>query len=281
VIMTKLTFTAKKTLQQDKKLAYSSNEERELRLKFPFANVFIQFPTTGDSVAFPAYLKGLTDSFVPSFTPITVFGRMDDIPVYQATKRTLTFGLTMPAYNESHARQILMDVNTIIKNLYPSYINTDARDTRIINAPPLIRVKFANLICDYTNPARGLLGYINGSIGITHGLDSSGLFLIENEGAGVIYAKTYEITFNMSVLHEETPGFNEDGNFIGSEQFPYAIDNTAIDNTNWSSEQSEGIPDLIAQSTQESRKPGSNKGGSGTSSVAALNKVTSNKKETL
>lgn len=49
----------KQTLEEDPKLAYSSNEERELRLKYPFSNVFIDFPTTGYSVSFPAYMKGL------------------------------------------------------------------------------------------------------------------------------------------------------------------------------------------------------------------------------
>jgi len=71
----------KKTLQEDQKLKYSSNEERELRLKYPFANVFIQFPTTGESLTFPAYMKNLQDSFSPKFNTIDVFGRVDPIPV--------------------------------------------------------------------------------------------------------------------------------------------------------------------------------------------------------
>jgi len=260
--------TIKKTLQEDKKLAYSSNEERELRLKYPFANIFIQFPTTGDGVTFPAYLKSLQDSFTPNFTPVSVFGRMDDIPIYQSTKRSLSFSLTMPAFNEPHARQILKDINTIIKNLYPSYVNTNAKDTRILNAPPLIRIKFANLICDYTNPSRGLLGYVNGQIGITHGLDTSGMFLIEDEGDGVIYAKTYEIQFNMNVLHEETPGFAEDDHFMGNENFPYAVDSSS---TNFFNEQVDGDANTAATGTKASRLAGST-GGSGGKELAKISK---------
>ena len=259
--------TIKKTLQEDKKLAYSSNEERELRLKYPFANIFIQFPTTGDSVTFPAYLKNLQDSFTPNFTPVSVFGRMDDIPIYQSTKRSLSFTLTMPAYNEPHARQILKDINTIIKNLYPSYVNTNAKDTRILNAPPLIRIKFANLICDYTNPSRGLLGYVNGQIGITHGLDTNGMFLVESEGDGVIYAKTYEVQFNMNVLHEETPGFDEDDHFMGNENFPYAVDSSS---TNFFNEQIDGDANTVATGTDASRLAGS----TGTSAGKELTKNT-------
>lgn len=58
-----------KTLQEDEKLAFASNEERELRLKYPFANVFIEFPTTGDSLSFPAYLKSFKIVFHHLLTP--------------------------------------------------------------------------------------------------------------------------------------------------------------------------------------------------------------------
>jgi hypothetical protein len=260
----------KKTLQQDKKLAYSSNEERELRLKFPFANVFIQFPTTGDSLSFPAYLKGLTDTFAPSFTPVTVFGRMDDIPVYQSTKRSLSFSLAMPAYNEPHAREILKNINTIVKNLYPSYVNTDSADTKILNSPPLIRIKFANLICDAANPARGLFGFLNGSIAITHGIESAGLFLIEHQGDGVIYAKTYEVSFPMTVLHEHSPGWDENGNFISGEEFPYALDSSS---SNFFKEQSDGSPKAPAINADAARLPGSTNSGAGTEGNKAAEQI--------
>lgn len=263
----------KQTLEEDPKLAYSSNEERELRLKYPFSNVFIDFPTTGYSVSFPAYMKGLQDSFNPSFNAVDVFGRVDSIPVYQSTKRSINFTLTMPAYNESHAKEILRDINTIVKNLYPSYVVPKLytkSGTRIINSPPLVRVKFANLICDYTNPSRGLLGYVNGSVNITHGIDTNGMFLIENGGDGVIFAKTYEMAFNLTVLHEDTPGFDENGNFIGSEQFPYQLDNSSA---NFFNEQSEGTQILGTATNAVSRLAGSFFGGTGTKVAASSNSI--------
>ena len=257
----------KKTLQEDKKLAFASNEERELRLKYPFANVFIQFPTTGDSLSFPAFLTNFQDNFAPSFTTIDVFGRVDPIPVYQNTRRTLGFTLTMPAYNESHAKEILRNVNTIVKNLYPSYVTPESQgsnlsSTRIINSPPLIRVKFANLICDYVNPSRGLLGYVNGQITITHGLETNGMFIVENGGDGVIYSKVYEVGFSLSALHEGTPGFDEkgEGEFIDGQHFPYQVDSSfkTANNNN-----SEGAVNPSAVSQATSRETTSNPSGLG------------------
>lgn len=230
------------SLQEDPKLSSGPSEERELRIKYPFANVFLEFPTTGDSAVFPAYMKALQDTFTPSFSPISVFGRQDDIPVYQSTKRSISFTLAMPAFNEQHAIDIMRDINTIVKNLYPSYVRTETNRTRIINSPPLVRVKFANLICDYTNPTRGLLGYVNGGINITHGIDTNGIFIVEDDAGGTVYAKSYELSFNFSVLHEETPGFDpETGGFIDSEQFPYALQGDTVP---FAAQQSDGIADV-------------------------------------
>jgi len=266
-----------RTLQEDEKLAFSSDEERELRQKYPFANVFIQFPTTGDSLSFPAYMKGFQDSFTPSFTSIDVFGRVDQIPVYQNTRRTLSFTLMMPAYNESHAREILKDINMVIKNLYPSYVTPESQGsnlggTRIINSPPLIRVKFANLICDYVNPSRGLLGYVNGTINITHGLETSGMFIVENGGDGVIYAKTYEVAFNMNILHEGTPGFDEkgEGQFIDGQQFPYQVDAAS---SNFVNNQSEGEVDLNAVVNSVARQATSVVASAGNDLIRKANKI--------
>ena len=181
----------------------------------------------------------------------------------------------MPSYNETHAREILKNINTIVKNLYPSYVTPEtqgASSTRIINSPPLIRVKFANLICDYVNPSRGLLGYLNGSINIDHGLDSSGMFIVEQGGNGVIYAKTYEISFNMNVLHEGTPGFDEkgEGQFIDGQEFPYQIDPSLPNLTN---QQSEGAinPETVAQVV--SRQATNIARGAATELVSKANKV--------
>ena len=234
------------SLQEDKKLNTGPSEERELRTKFPFANVYLEFPTTGQRAVFPAYLKSLQDSFSPQFANVQVFGRQDDIPVYQSTKRSLSFSLSMPAYNEDHARDILGDINTVVKNLYPSYVRTETNKTRIINSPPLIRVKFANLICDYTNPTRGLLGYVNGSVNITHGIDTNGIFVVQDADGtdGAIYVKTYELSFNISVLHEETPGFDPDtGGFIENDQFPYALQGGS---GVFTEQQSDGIANAVA-----------------------------------
>ena len=78
----------KTILESDPKLIVSAPEEREIRLKYPFSNIFISFPTTNDlGVSFPAYIKGLQDNYSPEFGSVQVYGRMDNIPIYQGTSR--------------------------------------------------------------------------------------------------------------------------------------------------------------------------------------------------
>ena len=62
----------KTILESDEKLKFSSPEERDVRLKYPFSNIFITFPTTKDEgVSFPAYIKSLQDTFNPSFQGVS------------------------------------------------------------------------------------------------------------------------------------------------------------------------------------------------------------------
>ena len=218
----------KTILESDEKLIFSSPEEREIRLKYPFSNIFITFPTTKDAgISFPAYIKSLQDTFSPAFQGVQVYGRMDDIPVYQGTSRQIALTIGMPAFNIDDAKVNLKKLNTIVRNLYPSYASVGSGGTKVVNSPPLIRMKFANLIYNPFQPGRGLLGYINGSVQINHDAGTKGLFIQSEEGDGLLIVKSYELALTMTVLHEGSLGFDEDGNFMGG-QFPYSTQGSGV-----------------------------------------------------
>mgnify|MGYP003112092554 CR=1 FL=1 len=111
--------------------------------------------------------------------------------------------------------------------------------------------------------------YINGSINITHGLETNGMFLVEKDGDGVIYAKTYEVAFTMSALHEGTPGFDENGNFLDGDMFPYQ---TETSSANFFQNQSEGASDPNTTGQKPARLPGQNP----SSTAQELNKQAKN-----
>ena len=230
----------KTILESDPKLIVSAPEEREIRLKYPFSNIFISFPTTNDlGVSFPAYIKGLQDNYSPEFGSVQVYGRMDNIPIYQGTSRNISLTIGMPSFNEEDARINLQKLNTIIRNLYPSYVNVGHNGTKVVNSPPLMRIKFANLIQNPFNPGQGLLGYVNGQVSINHDVNTNGLFISQEEaGDGVLLLKAYELALSMTILHEGNLGFDEEGNFLADRGFPYELRSSAL---NFSQGDSQGF----------------------------------------
>jgi hypothetical protein len=212
----------------------SFSAETAIKLTYPMYNLFIEFPTaptpglvSGDksetstlfrAVTFPAYINGaVSDTFSPSYSDAgQVFGRMDTIPVYQRTTRKIKVDFHIPAHDIEDARRIRGKLNIVATNCYPTYVaDPGSLSRRIIQKPPLIRIKFGNIICNPLNQYQGLLGYLEGGITINHDL-AAGAF---TEWPGQeIYAKKYSLSLNMSVLHEFTPGFivanNIDDNFL-------------------------------------------------------------------
>lgn len=211
-------------VKADPKLQFASPVENELRNIYPFANLFITFPTKpykDNSVVAPAYLKKIDDTFTPSFTPTTVFGRTDPIPTYKGTARKMSLSFDLPAFNEFDANEILKKIKKLVINLYPGYFEN--RGQKIINSPPLVRVKFANLIANSIQQDLGLLGYMD-ALQVSHNFtEASPLIAIDNFGGGYFYSKNYSITFNFNVLHEQIIGWNDsDGTtYFPQQDYPY------------------------------------------------------------
>lgn len=179
--------------------------ENNIRSKMPGYNVIIRFPNcpieAEKTVAFPAYVKTVGDNFNVGFNGREVYGRMDPIPVYSRTTRTISFSLDIPSTGLSHSRTIANKLNILVKNCYPSYEKNGF--VNIISSSPLISVFFSNLIYDSSARETGLLGYWQG-LQISHDL-SNGVFA---RGDGFeTYPKAYSLSVNMNVLHTFTPGY--------------------------------------------------------------------------
>lgn len=182
--------------------------ENNIRTKFPGYNLVFIFPTcpveNEKSIAFPAYVKKVADAFNINYQDQTVYGRMDPIPIYQRTKRSIQFDLDLPSNGIEQSIEIANKLNILVRNMYPSYQRNGS--VNIISSPPLVRIFFSNLIYD-TKTGGSLLGYFNGAINITHDLEK-GVFS-KNEGYET-YPRSYSLSFNFNVLHEYTPGYAPD-----------------------------------------------------------------------
>ncbi len=230
----------------DPTLGTCSPSEAAIRNSLPFTDIRIGFPTLSgaaagsnwakqglqrgldsitatNSITFPAYIKQFKDDFKPQWGGVPVFGRPDKIPIYERTERSITLSLLIPCYDKSDANENLKKLNTFTKNLYPSYNKIGNKsdnwytrafgqedDSRpeIMSSPPLIRIKFANLVLNHADSVSGLLGYVT-SFSSDMQIASRGVFLRRAATtAGAILPRAIELNFTFTVLHERTPGFD-------------------------------------------------------------------------
>ena len=189
---------------------------------------------TSLEAAFPAYLTDYSQNFQSTWNQEDVFGRNDPIASFQNTKRTLSLAWDVPAGTLARAQGNLKMYSWLILMLYPAYIterikNADkkantpptepqtfsvAAYAQTLAKPPLIKIKFANLICASSGEA--LLGFVDG-FSMKPDL-SMGYF---NSG-GNLYPKVFSISCSFTVLHQEDIGFGQNNAWLGGSGYPFS-----------------------------------------------------------
>jgi len=138
---------------------------------------------------------------------------MDPIATFESTRRVSSLGFTVPSFSQEQAAHNLARINTLLSMLYPTYTAQGGDNVgTTVNMGPLVRIKYANIIDNADNPGKGLLGYITTGITVTPDLEA-GLFAstgkanaTEIAGNEILY-KSYNLNFELSVLHEHSLGF--------------------------------------------------------------------------
>jgi hypothetical protein len=173
----------------------------------------IEHVPTKRTVEFSAFITDQSDAFTSNWTEETVFGRMDPIATFESTKRVSSLGFSVPSFSQEQAANNLARINTLLSMLYPTYTAQGGDQVgTTVNMGPLVRIKYANIIDNADNPGKGLLGYITTGITVTPDLEA-GLFAstgkasaTKSTGQEILY-KSYNLNFELSVLHEHSLGF--------------------------------------------------------------------------
>lgn len=170
--------------------------------------------TTGQVVAFPAFITSFNDNFTIGFGGETTFGRNDPVKHYQSTSRQMQVALDILSVNKQKAIENFQNYSKMIQMCYPVYSAPigNSNKARTIKAPPIWRIKYANYIS--SPDGRGLLGTISG-ISFSPKFEQ-GHFIHNQKLIPVVY----NLNFNFQPLHEDTLGFNEQGQFL-VQDFPY------------------------------------------------------------
>lgn len=161
---------------------------------------------------------------------IQQYGRMDPLQNYASTSRSMNISFKMIKSEVYNGKEAVTN-NTLTANLlqqiiYPSYIKTGTQNTAVIKTPPYFRIKYGDLIGNFTKGKNmGLTGYItrlNVSAGAGYYGGSS---LAANIGIGLSGTKIpiqYEVDITFNVMHEHVVGWY-DGEFAddGRVNFPF------------------------------------------------------------
>ena len=185
---------------------------------------FLHIPSN-QGIFFEAFLTSFTDAFSSTWSEEDVYGRMDPIATFQNTKRNIAFGFDVLAESAKQAEVNTHRFQHLSSFLYPSY-ETTSDGQKTLSAPPLIKIKFANLIQDAssagkmstTNPLEtGLVGYVDG---FTYSPNLEAGF--HGENYGIFHPMAYSVEVNFKVLHSHDLGWDASSKkWLGAQAFPH------------------------------------------------------------
>ena len=185
---------------------------------------FYHIPT-GANVEFKAWLTDFSDRFESEWESEKTYGRMDPIQTFKQTVRTIDIAWEVVAASKKEAMSNMADCQKLFRMLYPTYSGS-AGST--LSAPPLMKLKFVNLIQSVaTAPSAGKAstakdaGLTGTMSGFSYAPDlQSGFFDV---GMGTVYPQTLKLECTFTVLHTHDLGYDDQGDWRGKNKdgFPY------------------------------------------------------------
>lgn len=160
-----------------------------------------------NNVTFLAFVSSFAQSFSSNWNETEALGRMDNIATFKNTTRSISVTWDIPAPDAQTAEENLNRCNALIAMLYPSYTDRGSSPdstSYVMSKPPLVRIKYANLICGPKGNG-GLLGYIT-SLSWTPVLEMGSFHTDVGSANPKIFPRTISISIEFTVLHEAFPG---------------------------------------------------------------------------
>jgi hypothetical protein len=197
---------------------------------------------TGKTVAFPAFLTQYSDQYSVQWGNEQIYGRNDPIKPYQSTTRNMQVAFDVLSPDLNSAKDNLAKMALLTRMLYPVYTapmnGASTSLGRTIKAPPIMRIKFVNMI-QSADGNGSLLGCVEG---FTYEPNKEPGYFIERDGS--IFPKHFNISFRFTPQHESPLGWGaEDKEFL-TDQFPYSAQRTP------SAENSQGTNPAIEAAKQ-------------------------------
>ena len=127
----------------------------------PFFTIYITHLPTNKAVTFEGWVTEFQDNFGQTWNSETVYGRMDPLVTYQNTNRRISLGFDIVSDSHTMAKENLAKINQLVEFLYPVYEEGGRNQTNVLEAAPLLRLRWTNLISS-AGSGQGLIGHMQG-----------------------------------------------------------------------------------------------------------------------
>ena len=170
----------------------------------------IKHIASGHKITFKTYkLLDFAESYDTSWNSESVFGRMDPIVTYQGTQRTINLSIRLGDATQAEMKDYLKACDALAKFQYPIYESSD--NSLSLARPPLLEVSLANYIRSSTGgPLTCVMnGYkFDPSDGVTLKTAPRVVKMTQEAGGDtVLLPMSVLLSFNLIVLHSQTPGY--------------------------------------------------------------------------
>tara|TARA_R110000851_G_scaffold136570_2_gene272178 strand:- start:3727 stop:4764 length:1038 start_codon:yes stop_codon:yes gene_type:complete len=210
---------------------------------------FLHIPS-GKTVFFKGFITDYSETFANDWKGETVYGRTDPIYRYGGTRRQVKLSFDVPAASESEAYENMGRIQRLVQFQYPSYFSSGAPNQTeyTIGQSPLIRIKALNLIQKASDQASGLgkeftlgstnqkkkifdnyvssplpeKGLLSAITNLSYNIEIGKAALFE-KAANTVLPQIYKVTLDFAVIHEQTNGWDEEGEFL-NKNLPYGAD---------------------------------------------------------
>jgi hypothetical protein len=195
-----------------------------------FFKIHIKHIPTDQRVSFEGFVTQFSDTYTAQWNEEQVYGRMDPLATYQGTKRNITLGFDIPADSKQMAIYNMQMIQKLIQFMYPVYESGDLTVQNVLQAAPLLTLKWTNLVSSVNNEGQELVGYINGPISYAPDVSDGGFMDSEvtrwsldaqgrkftgkqleskphTEAIKNYFPKRISMNFNFTVLHTHLVGW--------------------------------------------------------------------------
>ena len=140
------------------KIDIEAREIIESELDAEYMPFYFHDLRTNEIVALQAFLSQLTDNYSVSHQSTSAYGRVDDIMIYQKTKRAISLGFTIACTNHADFEIMYAKINKLVTLVYPQWspgrqiINANgdqeiiAPFSQIPTSSPVIRLRIGDII---------------------------------------------------------------------------------------------------------------------------------------